>query len=106
MSVLYSTQTMKDKEALLPCIPFSLDMYDHSRLSSERELILPKGNIATGTDPNKENMIRFQRHKSMSLDTGNLLTRKFLERNAWPRILLSGMAMFGVSLIMSDGILT
>jgi KUP system potassium uptake protein len=51
-------------------------------------------------------MIRFQRHLTEDMKPGNLKTRSFLERNIFPRMFLSGMAMFGVSLIISDGILT
>jgi KUP system potassium uptake protein len=51
-------------------------------------------------------MIRFQRHTTNSLGSGNRSVRNFFEHNVWPRVFLSGMGMFGVSLIMSDGILT
>ena len=67
---------------------------------------LAKGNISTSVDPNKENMIRFERHKTEDLGPGNRRARRFLERSVFARVLLGCMAMFGVSLIISDGILT
>lgn len=65
-----------------------------------------KGNISTSVDPNKENMIRFERHKTEDLRPGNRKARQIIETHAFARVLLGCMAMFGVSLIISDGILT
>jgi KUP system potassium uptake protein len=65
-----------------------------------------QGNISTEIDPNKENMIRFERYKTQDMKTANKETRNFLEHHITARILLSIMAIFGVSLIISDGILT
>jgi KUP system potassium uptake protein len=57
-------------------------------------------------DPNKENMIRFERHKTEDLKPGNIRARNLVEKHVFARVFLSCMAMFGVSLIISDGILT
>jgi KUP system potassium uptake protein len=65
-----------------------------------------QGNISTGIDPNKENMIRFQRYSTQDLKPGNRETRNFLEHHITARVFLSLLAIFGVSLIISDGILT
>jgi KUP system potassium uptake protein len=40
------------------------------------------------------------------MKTGNKQARNFLEHHITARVLLSLMAIFGVSLIISDGILT
>jgi KUP system potassium uptake protein len=51
-------------------------------------------------------MIRFERHKTQDMKPANKQTRNFLEHHITARVLLSLMAIFGVSLIISDGILT
>jgi KUP system potassium uptake protein len=69
-------------------------------------MLIFQGNISTGIDPNKENMIRFERYKTQDMKPANKQTRNFLEHHITARVLLSLMAIFGVSLIISDGILT
>ena len=68
--------------------------------------IVSQGNIATGVDPDKENMIRFERHKTNDMKSGNKNIRGFLEHHNVARVVLGGIAIFGVCLIISDGILT
>jgi KUP system potassium uptake protein len=64
------------------------------------------GNMSTGVDPNKENMIRFERYRTGDIKGTNLKTRNFFEKSFAARVLLCGTALFGVSLILSDGVLT
>jgi len=57
-------------------------------------------------DPNKENLIRIERHLSTDISSGNRSVRNVLERYKVARIGFGLLACFGVSLIMSDGVLT
>jgi KUP system potassium uptake protein len=51
-------------------------------------------------------MIRFERHLTREMGEGNVKARNVFEKHLFMRVFLGGMALFGVSLIMSDGILT
>jgi KUP system potassium uptake protein len=51
-------------------------------------------------------MIHFQRHLTNDMKPGNSRVRRFFEGHSMARFLLGGIAIFGVSLIISDGILT
>jgi KUP system potassium uptake protein len=51
-------------------------------------------------------MIRFERHKTNDLKEGNRNVRSFFEHHNTARVILGGIAIFGVCLIISDGILT
>ena len=57
-------------------------------------------------DPNKENLIKIERHLSTDISSGNRSVRNVLERYKTARFGFALLACFGVSLIMSDGVLT
>lgn len=57
-------------------------------------------------DPNKENLIKIERHRSTDISQGNRSVRNVLERYKTARFGFQLIACFGVSLIMSDGVLT
>ena len=51
-------------------------------------------------------MVKMKRVLSADLRTANRSTRNFLEKSSMARYLLRVIGVFGVSLVMSDGILT
>lgn len=58
------------------------------------------------SDPGKENMIRIERHLTSDLKPATRNLRNLMERSKALRRFLSFVAIFGVSLIISDGIIT
>lgn len=58
------------------------------------------------SDPGKENMIRIERHLTSDLKPSTRNLRNWLERSKSLRRTLSFVAIFGVSLIISDGVIT
>ncbi|OCK78778.1 potassium transporter, partial [Lepidopterella palustris CBS 459.81] len=60
----------------------------------------------TTQDPKTQNMIKMERYKSTEMRPTNKNVRGFLERTRFSRALLKALAVFGVSLILADGILT
>lgn len=50
--------------------------------------------------------IKLERYMSTDLKPSNRSVRNFLERSSVARVLLKALAVFGVSLILADGILT
>jgi KUP system potassium uptake protein len=58
------------------------------------------------SEPGKENMIRIERHLSTELKPATRNLRNMMERSKALRRFLSFVAIFGVSLIISDGIIT
>ncbi|KAF2404991.1 potassium transporter [Trichodelitschia bisporula] len=62
--------------------------------------------IGTSQDPSKEYMIKIERFSSNDMRPPNKSVRSFLERRSMARRFLSVVAVFGVSLIMSDGVIT
>ncbi|KAE9965189.1 hypothetical protein BLS_007800 [Venturia inaequalis] len=69
-------------------------------------LLTRYANISTMSDPGKENMIRIERHLTSDLKPATKNLRNMMERNKTLRRLLSFVAIFGVSLIISDGVIT
>lgn len=57
-------------------------------------------------DPGKENMIRIERHLTSDLRPATRNLRNMIERSKTLRRFLSFVAIFGVSLIIADGIIT
>jgi len=51
-------------------------------------------------------MIKMERHESNQLRPTNLGVRGFLEKSRAAHFILKALAVFGVSLVMADGILT
>ncbi|QDS73683.1 hypothetical protein FKW77_002924 [Venturia effusa] len=69
-------------------------------------LLTRYANISTMSDPGKENMIRIERHRTSDLKTSTRNLRNLMERSKALRRFLSFVAIFGVSLIISDGVIT
>ncbi|KAI9653066.1 MAG: hypothetical protein M1821_007717 [Bathelium mastoideum] len=57
-------------------------------------------------DPKSSNTVRIERYKTTDLGPSNRSIRTWLERSRFARGMLKALAVFGVSLIMADGILT
>lgn len=57
-------------------------------------------------DPREERTVKMERVKTSDLATSNKLTRSFLESSSIMKILLKLIGVLGVSLVMSDGVLT
>ena len=57
-------------------------------------------------DPKEESMVRMERHRTEDLGPSGKTVRSFLERSALAKVLLKIIGVLGVSLIMSDGVLT
>ncbi|KAL8860143.1 MAG: hypothetical protein Q9178_003407 [Gyalolechia marmorata] len=57
-------------------------------------------------DPREERSIKMERVETSSLPMTSKHTRSFLERNTVMKALLKIVGVFGVSLVMSDGVLT
>lgn len=57
-------------------------------------------------DPKSSAMIKMERYKTGDMKRANRNVRTFLEESKVASILLKTLAVFGVSLIMADGILT
>jgi len=51
-------------------------------------------------------MIKMERHESNQLRPTNLGVRGFIEKSKAAHFILKALAVFGVSLVMADGILT
>ncbi|KAF1993531.1 potassium transporter [Amniculicola lignicola CBS 123094] len=62
-------------------------------------------NIAT-YDPKTRNTVKMERYLSNQISRPNKGVRTFLEESAASRIILKALAVFGVSLVLADGILT
>ncbi|KAL9089608.1 MAG: hypothetical protein Q9165_005640 [Trypethelium subeluteriae] len=57
-------------------------------------------------DPKSSNTVKFERYQSTELKPSNRSVRSWLETSPIARGLLKTLAVFGVSLIMADGVLT
>lgn len=57
-------------------------------------------------DPREERGIKMERVKTNELSTGSKSARNFMERSAFMKALLKVVGVLGVSLVMSDGVLT
>ena len=57
-------------------------------------------------DPREERSIKMERVKTNELKTGSKSARNFMERSAFMKALLKFVGVLGVSLVMSDGVLT
>jgi KUP system potassium uptake protein len=57
-------------------------------------------------DPREEQLIRMERHGTTELGTSARATRNFLERSRLMQWILKLLGVFGVALVMSDGVLT
>lgn len=57
-------------------------------------------------DPREELMIKMERVKSAELKTSSKSTRSFIEGSTFMKTLLKVVGVLGVSLVMSDGVLT
>ena len=57
-------------------------------------------------DPREERTIKMERIMTNELKTGNKSARNFMERSAFLKALLKVVGVLGVSLVMSDGVLT
>lgn len=57
-------------------------------------------------DPREESKVKMRRAATMELDRPARETRNFMERSRFMKWLLRSIGVFGVSLIMSDGVLT
>ena len=70
-----------------------------------RELTTVQANIVR-RDPREESSVRIERHNTDDLRFGAKITRNFIERSKVTQYLLRTLGVFGVALIMSDGVLT
>ena len=57
-------------------------------------------------DPHSANTVKIQRYTSTELRPTNRSVRGFIEQSRVSHVVLKMLAVFGVSLIMADGILT
>lgn len=57
-------------------------------------------------DPKANNLIKFERHHTGEIQPSNRGIRTFLENSRFASGVLKILAVFGVSLIMADGVLT
>lgn len=57
-------------------------------------------------DPRSYHPIKMERYMNDQLNPGNRRIRNWLERSRFAHAMLKALAVFGVSLIMADGILT
>ena len=57
-------------------------------------------------DPREERMVKMERVKTNELKTGSKSARSFMERSGFMKALLKVVGVLGVSLVMSDGVLT
>ncbi len=70
-----------------------------------RRLTTVQANIVK-RDPREEASVRIERIDTDDLRSGAKTTRNFIERSRIAQYLLRTLGVFGVSLIMSDGVLT
>jgi len=71
----------------------------HHQLTPEQSDIMKR-------DPRSYHAIRIERHENDQMKPGNRAVRGWLERSRIAHAVLKILAVFGVSLIMADGILT
>ncbi|TGO17368.1 hypothetical protein BTUL_0018g00350 [Botrytis tulipae] len=57
-------------------------------------------------DPNISGMVKMERHETNDLKASNKNVRTFIEGSAVARVVLKFLGVLGVSMVMSDGILT
>lgn len=57
-------------------------------------------------DPRVNQLVKFERHNTNDLHKSNRGIRAWLEKSKIAHAMLSVLAVFGVSMIMADGILT
>jgi KUP system potassium uptake protein len=57
-------------------------------------------------DPKEESMIRMERYRSADLQTSGRVIRKGIEGSRGAKIMLKMVGVLGVSMVMSDGVLT
>ncbi|KAK6601262.1 potassium uptake protein [Botrytis cinerea] len=58
------------------------------------------------SDPNISGMVKMERHQTNDLKPSNKNVRTFIEGSAVARVVLKFLGVLGVSMVMSDGILT
>ncbi|KAF2838970.1 putative potassium transporter 5 [Patellaria atrata CBS 101060] len=68
--------------------------------------LLARFSNITKRDPKTENMVKLERHLSDQLQPSNRTVRNVIERSRVAHALLKVLAVFGVSLILADSILT
>ncbi|KAL9600862.1 MAG: hypothetical protein Q9219_002904 [cf. Caloplaca sp. 3 TL-2023] len=68
-------------------------------------MVNPQANIVR-RDPREEQLIKIERVHTSSLPTSSRFTRELLERSSIMKAILKVVGVLGVSLVMSDGILT
>ncbi|GFF84338.1 potassium transporter 5 [Aspergillus udagawae] len=57
-------------------------------------------------DPRHHNMVRMQRYATDDLQKPNLVTRNVIERSSFMKWMFKVVGVFGVSLLLADGVLT
>ncbi|QSZ30616.1 hypothetical protein DSL72_000173 [Monilinia vaccinii-corymbosi] len=57
-------------------------------------------------DPNISGMVKMERHETNDLKTSNKNVRSCIEKSAFARVILKFLGVLGVSMVMSDGVLT
>ncbi|KAG4029088.1 hypothetical protein MFRU_017g00260 [Monilinia fructicola] len=57
-------------------------------------------------DPNISGMVKMDRHGTNELKASNKNVRNFIEKSAVARVILKFLGVLGVSMVMSDGVLT
>ena len=77
----------------------------HRRISSWQDTDRAKANIVK-RDPKEESMIKMERYLSSDLKRSGRTVRSGIESSAFIRGLLKVVGVTGVSLVMSDGVLT
>src|SRR4051812_18457384 len=100
---------MRVRVELSPCSRFFRDMYDpysaRFTLFRARILTLLQANIVD-RDPREASLVKMERVNTGDLPRSAKSARNFFERSKFAQYFLRTLGVFGVALVMSDGVLT